>query len=181
MHRFRLMAAALISGALVAAALVTALAPAGAERRAGTANTGTAGLDAMLGELRPERVERSISRLASFGTRHTLSAQDDPRRGVGAARDWIYGQFQRYAARSGGRMTVELQSFIQQPVPRVRSRRGSPTSSRRCAARSPSRRTGCSPSGHYVHAAAIRSTPCATRRAPMTTPQASPPCWKWPA
>ena len=119
MHRFRLMAAALISGALVAAALVTALAPAGAERRAGTANTGTAGLDAMLGELRPERVERSISRLASFGTRHTLSAQDDPRRGVGAARDWIYGQFQRYAARSGGRMTVELQSFIQQPVPRV--------------------------------------------------------------
>ena len=182
MHRFRLMAAALISGALVAAALVTALAPAGAERRAGTANTGTAGLDAMLGELRPERVERSISRLASFGTRHTLSAQDDPRRGVGAARDWIYGQFQRYAARSGGRMTVELQSFIQQPVPRVPE----PTRITNVVATL----RGTQPesanrmyvvSGHYDSRCsdpldAVCDAPGANDDA-----SASPPCWKWPA
>ena len=38
-------------------------------------------------------------------------------RGIGAARDWIYEQLQRYAAASGGRMTVELQSFIQPVSP----------------------------------------------------------------
>jgi hypothetical protein len=34
-------------------------------------------------------LERFDSTLVSFGTRHTLSSQDDPKRGIGAARDWI--------------------------------------------------------------------------------------------
>jgi len=45
--------------------------------------------------------------------------QDDPVRGIGAARDWIFAELQRYAAASGGRMTVEQQSFIQPVSPRV--------------------------------------------------------------
>jgi hypothetical protein len=53
----------------------------------------------------------------AFGTRHTLSSQTDPNRGIGAARDWIYDQFQQAAAQSGGRMTVEKQTFIQPPTP----------------------------------------------------------------
>ena len=56
--------------------------------------------------------------LASFGTRHTLSSQTDPNRGIGAARDWIFDQLQGYAAASGGRMTVQKQSFVQPPGPR---------------------------------------------------------------
>ncbi|HYJ66035.1 MAG TPA: M28 family metallopeptidase [Nocardioidaceae bacterium] len=67
----------------------------------------------------PRRVEQSIQALVGFGTRHTLSVQDDPNRGIGAARDWIFEQFQSYAARSGGRMTVEKQSFVQPVSPRV--------------------------------------------------------------
>ncbi|SIR81280.1 M20/M25/M40 family metallo-hydrolase [Micromonospora avicenniae] len=65
------------------------------------------------------RIEAIVRRLAAFGTRHTLSAQDDPERGIGAARDWIYDQMREYAAASGGRMTVELQSYIQQPASRI--------------------------------------------------------------
>jgi hypothetical protein len=76
-------------------------------------------LKTVLREIDPRRIERVVRRLADFGTRHTLSAQDDPVRGIGAARDWIFEQMQRYAAASGGRMTVELQSFIQPVSPRV--------------------------------------------------------------
>ncbi|MCU7728997.1 M20/M25/M40 family metallo-hydrolase [Actinoplanes sp. KI2] len=70
-------------------------------------------LRAILREIDPRRIEATIRKLVSFGTRHTLSVQDDPARGIGAARDWIFAELQRYAAASNGRMTVELQSFIQ--------------------------------------------------------------------
>jgi hypothetical protein len=69
----------------------------------------------MLREIDARNVERTIRRLVSFGTRNTLSAQDNPTRGIGAARDWIYQELRRYAAESGGRLQVELQSFEQQP------------------------------------------------------------------
>jgi Zn-dependent M28 family amino/carboxypeptidase len=73
----------------------------------------------LLRQLDQQRIEATIRRLAEFGTRHTLSSQDDPVRGIGAARDWIYAQMQSIAALSGGRMTVELQSFIQPPASRI--------------------------------------------------------------
>jgi Peptidase family M28 len=76
----------------------------------------------MLREIDPDRIEASIRRLVAFGTRSTLSSQDDPVRGIGAARDWIFAEMQRSAARSGGRMTVEKQAFTQTaglPAPTV--------------------------------------------------------------
>ena len=76
-------------------------------------------LRAILREIDPARVEATVRRLVAFGTRHTLSVQDDPVRGIGAARDWIFAELQRYAAASGGRMTVELQSFIQPVASRI--------------------------------------------------------------
>ncbi|GAA0400888.1 M20/M25/M40 family metallo-hydrolase [Streptomyces luteireticuli] len=76
-------------------------------------------LRALLREISPRRIEATVRKLASFGTRHTLSSQEDPVRGVGAARDWLLAELRRSARVSGGRMTVELQSFIQQPGPRV--------------------------------------------------------------
>jgi hypothetical protein len=74
-------------------------------------------LRGLLREIDPRRIEAIIRKLASFGTRHTLSSQDDPARGIGAARDWIFGEMQRFAAASGGRMTVEVQSYLQPPAP----------------------------------------------------------------
>jgi acetylornithine deacetylase/succinyl-diaminopimelate desuccinylase-like protein len=69
----------------------------------------------MLRDVDSKRIERTIKTLVSFGTRNTLSSQDDPKRGIGAARDWLYGEFKKVAGTSGGRMTVELQSFDQEP------------------------------------------------------------------
>ncbi|MER7663997.1 M28 family metallopeptidase [Streptomyces sp. NPDC096193] len=76
-------------------------------------------LRALLAEIDTDRIEATVRKLASFGTRHTLSSQDDPKRGIGAARDWIFAELKRYAAAGGGRMTVELQSYIQEPASRI--------------------------------------------------------------
>ncbi|MGH3877590.1 MAG: M20/M25/M40 family metallo-hydrolase [Actinophytocola sp.] len=72
-------------------------------------------LQGILRELDQRRIERYVRKLVSFGTRHTLSSQDDPVRGIGAARDWILAEMTKNAEASDGRMTVELQSYIQEP------------------------------------------------------------------
>jgi hypothetical protein len=74
---------------------------------------------AMLREISASNIERTIHTLVGFGTRNTLSSQDDPDRGIGAARHWLYAEFQKAAAISGGRMTVELQSYVQQPASQI--------------------------------------------------------------
>jgi hypothetical protein len=66
-----------------------------------------------------QNIERTIRQLVSFGTRNTLSEQNDPKRGIGAARDWLYAEFQKVAETSGGRMTVEKQTFEQAKAARV--------------------------------------------------------------
>src|SRR3954470_5832143 len=43
----------------------------------------------IVSEISPERIERTIKRLAAFGTRHTLSETESDSRGIGAARRWI--------------------------------------------------------------------------------------------
>lgn len=76
-------------------------------------------LQDILREIDPRRQRAIIEKLVSFGTRHTLSSQTDPNRGIGAARDWIFAEMQRLAAPSNGRMTVELQSFVQPVSPNI--------------------------------------------------------------
>ncbi|MBO3752762.1 M28 family metallopeptidase [Streptosporangiaceae bacterium NEAU-GS5] len=73
----------------------------------------------LLREIDPARVKADILRMVAFGTRHTLSTQTDPERGIGAAVEWVYGRMQAAAAASGGRMTVEKQSFIQPVASRI--------------------------------------------------------------
>jgi hypothetical protein len=63
----------------------------------------------------PANIEATILKLVSFGTRHTLSSQTDPNRGIGAARDWIASEFRKYAEASEGQMTVEVPGYMQQP------------------------------------------------------------------
>jgi len=76
-------------------------------------------LRALLARVNRAEIRTTIEKLVSFGTRHTLSSQDDPVRGIGAARDWIFDTLQGYAAASGGRLTVQKQSFVQPVGPRV--------------------------------------------------------------
>lgn len=75
----------------------------------------------MLAEIDARNVERTIRKLVSFGTRNTLSAQDNPTRGIGAARDWLYSEFQKAAEQSEGRMTVVKQTFEQPKAARIPS------------------------------------------------------------
>lgn len=76
-------------------------------------------IEKIVKEINPANIEANIRKLVSFGTRHTLSSQDDPARGIGAARKWIKEEFERYSRESGGRLQVSEDSFIQQPGNRV--------------------------------------------------------------
>jgi hypothetical protein len=41
-------------------------------------------------------MKKTVEKLVSFGTRHTLSSQTDPKRGIGAALNWTEGQFKSF-------------------------------------------------------------------------------------
>src|SRR5207249_10917056 len=73
----------------------------------------------IVSEIDARNIENTIRKLVSFGTRNTLSEQYDPYRGIGAARDWVYAEFLKAAVQSGGRMTVEKQTFEQPKAARV--------------------------------------------------------------
>lgn len=73
----------------------------------------------MIKEVSAKNIEASIRKLVSFGTRNTLSEQDNPTRGIGAARDWIFAEFQKINAACGNCMTVEKQSFLQPKANRI--------------------------------------------------------------
>src|SRR5438552_1866679 len=53
----------------------------------------------IMDEVSEARMRSTIEKLVSFGTRNTMSSQDDPVRGVGAARQWIFEQFKSYSPR----------------------------------------------------------------------------------
>ncbi len=73
----------------------------------------------MLKEVSAKRIETDIRKLVSFGTRNTLSEQDNPTRGIGAARDWIFAEFQRISNDCGNCLTVEKQTFLQPKANRI--------------------------------------------------------------
>jgi hypothetical protein len=54
----------------------------------------------------------SIASLVNFGTRHTLSSQTDPKRGIGAALNWSEAQFRRYSRACVGCLTVTRASEV---------------------------------------------------------------------
>ncbi len=63
-------------------------------------------IEKMAKEISPDSLKSYIKTLVAFGTRNTLSTQTDPKRGIGAARNWVLGKFNEFARLSGGRMTA---------------------------------------------------------------------------
>src|SRR5689334_17316042 len=112
MRRFCLLALLLISLVLNANSK-----PQNASRRSSQSRNRT--ITNIVREIDAKNIERTIRQLVAFGTRNTLSEQNDPKRGVGAARDWLYAEFLKVAETSGGRMTVEKQTYEQQKAARV--------------------------------------------------------------
>src|SRR5205814_3313026 len=78
---------------------------------------------AALKDVSAARIQASIEKLVSFGTRLTLSAQDPAAisagRGIGAAREWIKSEFERYSKDCGGCLEVKTDSFLEQPADRI--------------------------------------------------------------
>lgn len=58
----------------------------------------------------PAALRKSVETLVSFGTRHTLSSATDPRRGIGAARNWTAREFAKLGRACGGCIAVERPS-----------------------------------------------------------------------
>jgi hypothetical protein len=121
MQRVRSLVPVLVGALLSTAAIFSLLQPAARGRDHDGAPQRwwkpPADVRAMLRDVSARRLEGYDRALVSFGTRHTLSSQDDPTRGIGAARDWIKSEFDKFAATSGGRMTTELDSFVQPATP----------------------------------------------------------------
>jgi len=70
-----------------------------------------------------QRIQANIEKLVSFQTRLTLSAQDPDSikagHGIGAAREWIKGEFERYSQDCGGCLAVKTDSFTETPADRI--------------------------------------------------------------
>jgi hypothetical protein len=82
-----------------------------------------ASIVAALRQVSAEHIRANIEKLVSFGTRATISAQDPESiaagRGIGAARDWIKAEFERYSKECGGCLEVKTDSFTEAPADRI--------------------------------------------------------------
>jgi hypothetical protein len=63
------------------------------------------------------RIERDIRTLVAFGTRHTMSDTLSQTRGIGAARRWVFAQFQEISKQCGNCLDVRYMSDIQKGNP----------------------------------------------------------------
>jgi len=66
-----------------------------------------------------QRIEADITRLANFGTRHTLSDTQSTTRGIGAARRWIEAEFNRISDACGNCLEVFTVSGIVSGTDRI--------------------------------------------------------------
>ena len=82
-------------------------------------------IKAALSEISGAQAQSDIEELVSFQTRNTISAQDaasiSAGKGVGAAREWIKSEFERYSRDCGGCLEVKTDSFTQPVSERVPS------------------------------------------------------------
>lgn len=80
-------------------------------------------ISAALRQISAERVEADIRQLVSFRTRSTISAQDPDaiaaNHGIGAARQWIKSEFERYSHDCNGCLEVKTDSFSANTTARI--------------------------------------------------------------
>ena len=78
---------------------------------------------AALPQVSAERIQANIEKLVSFHTRTTISAQDAAAiaagQGIGAAREWIKSEFERYSKECGGCLEVKTDEFLEPPSERI--------------------------------------------------------------
>jgi hypothetical protein len=126
MHRFGASAATAVALAVLAGFVAGAIAmrpgSAPAQRSHGDGGAVThqpvpGEFRSMLREMSARNVETYDRTPVSFRTRQALSSTTDPNRGIGAAVNYVFNTLSDFAKASGGRMTVEKQTFIQPASP----------------------------------------------------------------
>jgi len=74
----------------------------------------------MVDAVRADRLKSTVERLVGFKTRNDFSeTASTAQHGVFGARDWIAGRFAAIAATAPGRMSVELDTFLQPKTPKT--------------------------------------------------------------
>lgn len=69
-------------------------------------------IEALMGAVQPARLSADLKRLVGFGTRHANAPADDKRRGVGAARSWLFETLYHLGGASPTRQVqVEYEDF----------------------------------------------------------------------
>lgn len=66
-------------------------------------------------EVSEERLRADMDTIVSFGTRHTLSSQTDPERGIGAAVKWALDEFRRIGSRCNDCLDVQSVERVIEP------------------------------------------------------------------
>jgi hypothetical protein len=64
-------------------------------------------LQAVAEAVSPVALGDTIATLVGFGTRHTMSDTTSPTRGIGAARRWAAGRFERFSKACGGCILIQ--------------------------------------------------------------------------
>ncbi len=72
-------------------------------------------IEQMVKEVSADSLKSYITSLVSFGTRSTLSTNNDAKRGIGAAKNWVLNKFNQFAKQSNGRLTAYIDTFTLQP------------------------------------------------------------------
>lgn len=62
--------------------------------------------------VKEERLRADVDTLVDFGTRHTLSSQDDRYRGIGAARRWVERRFRQISAQCRDCLLIDLPETV---------------------------------------------------------------------
>ena len=55
----------------------------------------------MVDEISKEKIEQHVRKMVSFHTRHNLSEQNDPDKGIGASWNWIKSEMEKSIPSSG--------------------------------------------------------------------------------
>jgi hypothetical protein len=65
----------------------------------------------MVDEISRDNIERDVRKLVGFHTRHNLSDQNDPAKGIGASWNWIKAEMEKNIPSSGGRLSVKFEEY----------------------------------------------------------------------
>ncbi len=72
-------------------------------------------IEQMVKEVSSDSLRSYIQTMVNFGTRNTLSTQTNTKRGIGAARLYVFDKFNEFAKNTNGRMTTTIDTTTLQP------------------------------------------------------------------